>query len=736
MMVNRWLVISLVASLTALVGCTTVSDVTKVIVDRTLPKNAAESADSQKLPPDSLRACTAKGIVYASTNDQLEVTSYLSQDISEEVEFDDRPVVWNSLGKAMAADSNAEAGSETILKGPANAWQFRQVDGRIMVLGSDDTPGAPNLWIWDSINSENPTTFPFDGVSAGKEILDDGGIVSFAGFYSDNKQLVYFAADRLGGPPEVLGDNIWVSHMASFSDGHVAALVRRENETNSTIQIWKPAESLNPIRVIDENVMSIHALPGDQLAATTGGGNRVLLFDLTKPDSGPVRIKMPALLYSMSQLPDGRLVSGHDSVVGVGDPTNPGKPVIFELPNSITKIQRPLALANGLIAAATETEAVLLNPDNPSEVQKLPAFNDIPQQYYEFRRVGETGLAARTVAGEMHLWNLDDLSAKPDLLGRNLEVLGRVNNGDVVMSVKSGVRVWNADTADGASLNQISALSGLSRLGDDRIAAGAADGSVHIWNWRNPAVKPIAIKAHKTNVTVTVALDDGRLASGSEDGSVAVFVPDSSTTPVSRYAYAGGAVLALAALRGNRIAVAGSDGHIAIYDLKSADKTPRFLCRGEGTSVLNMATLASGKLAVAAFENRLRVYDVDDSDAAAVTYEFPEVAHDGISAGADGSLYARTQHHVWSWNPPDAGTTPEIIEVPQEVFVTFEELPDGKFVTIDTNQTLSVHSSIDDGARRLSKLRLDSGPTEIEVLDAGHVAVSFGESISVVRLPQ
>jgi len=734
-MVYRWLILSLVAASTALVGCSTVSEVSKVIVDQALPQKTAEPAKSQALPPESLRTCTAKGIVYASTNDQLEVTTYLSDETVAEDEFDARPIVWNSRSTASATAANTDTDSETILKGPVRAWQVRQVDGRIMVLGSDDTPGAPNLWIWDSINSDNPTTFAFDGVSAGKEILDDGGIVSFAGFYSDSKQLLYFAADRLDGPPQVLGDDIWVSHMASFSDGRVAALVRRENETNSTIRIWKPAESPNPIRVINENVMSVHALPGDRLAATTGGGNRVLLFDLTRSDSRPVRIKMPSLLYSMSQLPDGRLVSGNESVVGVGDPQNPGKPVIFELPNSITKIQRPLALANGLIAAATETEVVLLNPDNPSDVQKLPAFNDTPQQYYEFRRIGDTGLAAKTVAGEMHFWNLNNPGAKPVLLGRNLEVLGRIESGEVMMSAKSGVRVWKAEV-DGSSLNQISALSGLSRLGSNRIAAGAADGSVHIWDWKNPTIEPIVIKAHKTNVTVTVALDDGRLASASEDGTVAVFVPDSIDTPISRYEYPGGAVLALAALQGNRIAVAGSDGHVAIYDLMHADRTPSFLCRGDGTSILNMVTLASGKLAVAAFENRLRVYDVDDPDAAAVTYEFPEVAHNGISAGADGSLYARTQHHVWSWNPPAAGITPEIIEVPQKVFVTFEELPNGNVVTIDTDQTLSVHSPINDGARRLSRLRLDSGPTEIEVLDAGHVAVSFGESISVVRLPQ
>jgi WD40 repeat protein len=121
-------------------------------------------------------------------------------------------------------------------------------------------------------------------------------------------------------------------------------------------------------------------------------------------------------------------------------------------------------------------------------------------------------------------------------------------------------------------------------LSDGRLASGAEDGSVRVWDPQRRA-EPLMFKGHAREVWALAVLPDGRLASGSWDRTVRVWDPQRRTEPLMFEDHTG-EVGALAVLPDGRLASGSSDRTVRVWDLSGGCPLRAFVADSDITCLV------------------------------------------------------------------------------------------------------------------------------------------------------
>jgi WD40 repeat protein len=103
-----------------------------------------------------------------------------------------------------------------------------------------------------------------------------------------------------------------------------------------------------------------------------GDDGRVLIWDPSQPESGPVQLGRRSPVGAVAVLPDGRVVSGgHDGRVLIWDPSQPGsRPV--ELGHHDGRVGAVAVLPDGRVVSGGDDERVLIwNATTQGQVAQL-----------------------------------------------------------------------------------------------------------------------------------------------------------------------------------------------------------------------------------------------------------------------------------------------------------------------------------------------------------------------------
>ena len=199
------------------------------------------------------------------------------------------------------------------------------------------------------------------------------------------------------------------------------------------------------------------------------------------------------------------------------------------------------------------------------------------------------------------------------------------------------------------------AVTALIALPDGRLASAAQDGQLLLWD---PAVTATAtagfppaaeLGRHSAAVTALIALPDGRLASAAEDGQLLLWDPAVTATatagfpPAAELGRHSAAVTALIALPDGRLASAAQDGQLLLWDpAVTATATAGFPPAAElgrhSAAVTALIALPDGRLASAAQDGQLLLWD--PAVTATATAGFPPAAELGRHSAAVTALIA------------------------------------------------------------------------------------------------
>jgi WD40 repeat protein len=139
-----------------------------------------------------------------------------------------------------------------------------------------------------------------------------------------------------------------------------------------------------------------------------------------------------------------------------------------------------------------------------------------------------------------------------------------------------------------------SSVTALALLPDGRLASGADDGTIKLWD---PATGQLqaTLEGHSGSVMALAVLPDGRLASGAGDGTIKLWDPASGQLQATLKGHSG-PVMALAVLPDGRLASSGAhDGMIRLWDPASGACTATLEVHSGWVSALTV--LPDGRLA-------------------------------------------------------------------------------------------------------------------------------------------
>jgi WD40 repeat protein len=226
-----------------------------------------------------------------------------------------------------------------------------------------------------------------------------------------------------------------------------------------------------------------------------------------------------------------------------------------------------------------------------------------------------------------------------------LAVAGANRDRVVSASWDGTARIW--DLASGECLQVLSGYPGpvvsVAAVGPERVAAGAIDGALRVWDLDGRCVA--ALLGHKDRINSILALPGGRIASASDDGSVQVWGADG--TRLGTLSGHGGPVLHLDWIAGagaGALAASCQSGKIVLWDLETS-KT-RDILAGHGGAVAGAAALDKARAVSWSYDNTLRYWSLVDGSQLSVLRRHAapvtavEVLADGrvLSASQDGTL--------------------------------------------------------------------------------------------------
>ncbi|WP_233849334.1 DUF4062 domain-containing protein [Paraburkholderia sp. HD33-4] len=148
-------------------------------------------------------------------------------------------------------------------------------------------------------------------------------------------------------------------------------------------------------------------------------------------------------------------------------------------------------------------------------------------------------------------------------------------------------------------------VSALAVLADGRLASGAWDHTIRLWNPASGACEA-TLEGHTSGVSALAVLADGRLASGSSDHTIRLWNPAGGACEATLEGHAG-PVSALAVLADGRLASGSGDNTIRLWH--PASGVCEATLEGHAKSVSALAVLADGRLASGAWDCTIRLWN-------------------------------------------------------------------------------------------------------------------------------
>jgi hypothetical protein len=180
---------------------------------------------------------------------------------------------------------------------------------------------------------------------------------------------------------------------------------------------------------------------------------------------------------------------------------------------------------------------------------------------------------------------------------------GRLASG----AVDGTIKLW--DPASGqlqATLEgHSSSVNALAVLPGGQLASGEGDGTIKLWDPASGQLQA-TLEGHFASVNALAVLTDGRLASGEGDGTIKLWDPASGQLQATLEGHSAW-VRALAVLPDGRLASGADDGTIKLWDPASGQLQTTLV--GHCIRVRALAVLPDGRLASGALDGTIKLWD-------------------------------------------------------------------------------------------------------------------------------
>ncbi|SDY86210.1 WD domain-containing protein, G-beta repeat-containing protein [Lysobacter sp. yr284] len=189
--------------------------------------------------------------------------------------------------------------------------------------------------------------------------------------------------------------------------------------------------------------------------------------------------------------------------------------------------------------------------------------------------------------------------------------LARLRDGRIASAGRDAqVRLWSGDGREQARLRgHAQSVLGLCELPGARLATVSRDRGLRIWNLADGRCLRSEV-AHDSAALCLARLGDGRLASGAADGRISVWRDDGE--PLHGWAAHAGWVWSLCALGGSGLLSASEDGELAWWDAQRGERIARLHCGVALRSVDACTDTGDAWVAFAGVDGRVRIAHAAD----------------------------------------------------------------------------------------------------------------------------